>query len=127
MLLGYLREQAGYRVVVDVDLYKWLRRGLRLLRLKQWRRGITMFREARRLCAPPDLAQPQGLQPCAEGIAGAIEPGPAEHAAVPEAGRLPGPRWRDCATMAAHRGEPRQGAERLTVSRFRPDRSAVTL
>jgi group II intron reverse transcriptase/maturase len=38
------------------DLDKWLRRRLRVLQLKQWKRGTTMFREAGKLGASPQLA-----------------------------------------------------------------------
>jgi group II intron reverse transcriptase/maturase len=38
------------------DLDAWLRRRLRALQLKQWRRGTTMFRELRALGASKDLA-----------------------------------------------------------------------
>jgi hypothetical protein len=39
------------------DLDKWLRRRLRVLQLKQWKRGPTMFREARKLGASTELAR----------------------------------------------------------------------
>lgn len=52
---AYFRLVQTPKVMADLD--KWLRRRLRMLQLKQWRTGPTMFREARRLGAPPDLAR----------------------------------------------------------------------
>ncbi|MHA7685015.1 group II intron maturase-specific domain-containing protein [Cupriavidus sp. PET2-C1] len=39
------------------SLDEWLRRRLRALQLKQWRRGRTIYRELLRLGAPPRVAQ----------------------------------------------------------------------
>jgi len=39
------------------DLDKWLRHRLRVIQLKQWRRGPTIYRELRALGAPPAVAQ----------------------------------------------------------------------
>ncbi len=39
------------------DLDKWIRRRLRALQLKQWRRGKTIYRELLRLGASPQVAQ----------------------------------------------------------------------
>jgi len=38
------------------DLDKWIRHRLRAFKLKQWRRGTTAFREARKMGASPDVA-----------------------------------------------------------------------
>ena len=39
------------------ELDEWLRRRLRAIRLKQWKRGTTMYRELRALGAPHDVAK----------------------------------------------------------------------
>lgn len=51
---AYFRLAQTPKVMADLD--KWLRRRLRVLQLKQWKRGPTMFREARKLGASPELA-----------------------------------------------------------------------
>lgn len=51
---AYFRLAQTPRVMRDLD--KWLRRRLRAVRLKQWRRGPTMYRELRALGASTDLA-----------------------------------------------------------------------
>jgi hypothetical protein len=51
---AYFRLAQTPKVMADLD--QWLRRRLRALQLKQWRRGTTMFREARQLGASPELA-----------------------------------------------------------------------
>jgi RNA-directed DNA polymerase len=52
---AYLRLSQTPKVMSDLD--KWLRRRLRVLQLKQWKRGPTMFREARKLGASTQLAR----------------------------------------------------------------------
>lgn len=52
---AYFRLAQTPKVMEDLD--KWLRRRLRVLQLKQWKRGPTMFREARKLGARSELAQ----------------------------------------------------------------------
>ena len=39
------------------DLDKWVRRRLRQVQLKQWKRGTTIYRELRRRGAPEDVAR----------------------------------------------------------------------
>ena len=51
---AYFRLAQTPKVFEDLD--KWLRRRLRVLQLKQWKRGPTMFREARKLGASSELA-----------------------------------------------------------------------
>jgi len=51
---AYFRLAQTPQVMAGLD--KWLRRRMRVLQLKQWRRGPTMFREARKLGASPELA-----------------------------------------------------------------------
>lgn len=51
---AYFQLAQTPKVMQDLD--KWLRRRLRVLQLKQWKHGTTMFREARRLGASPHLA-----------------------------------------------------------------------
>ena len=48
---AYFRHAQTPRVMRELD--KWLRHRLRALRLKQWRRGTTMYRELRALGATP--------------------------------------------------------------------------
>jgi RNA-directed DNA polymerase len=52
---AYFRLAQTPKVMVDLD--KWLRRRLRVLQLKQWKRGPTMFREASKLGASTQLAR----------------------------------------------------------------------
>lgn len=52
---AYFRLAQTPKVMEDLD--KWLRRRLRALQLKQWQRGPTMFREARKLGASTALAR----------------------------------------------------------------------
>ena len=52
---AYFRLAQTPKVMDDLD--KWLRRRLRVLQLKQWKRGATMFREACRLGASRELAR----------------------------------------------------------------------
>ena len=52
---AYFRLAQTPKVMQDLD--KWLRRRLRVLQLRQWRRGSTMWREARKLGACAELAQ----------------------------------------------------------------------
>ncbi|MGF6293377.1 hypothetical protein QFZ98_005238 [Paraburkholderia youngii] len=42
---------------VWLGLDKWMRHRLRVIQLKQWRRGPTIYRELRALGAPPAVAQ----------------------------------------------------------------------
>jgi group II intron reverse transcriptase/maturase len=51
---AYFRLAQTPRVMRAMD--EWLRHRLRAIQLKQWRRGTTMFRELRKLGAPPVLA-----------------------------------------------------------------------
>jgi group II intron reverse transcriptase/maturase len=51
---AYFRLAQTRQVLRDLDT--WLRRRLRALQLKQWRRGTTMYRELRRLGATADEA-----------------------------------------------------------------------
>ena len=51
---SYFRLAQTPRVMRELD--EWLRHRLRAVRLKQWRRGTTMFRELRALGASSDLA-----------------------------------------------------------------------
>lgn len=51
---AYFRLAQTPRVFAELD--EWLRHRLRAVRLKQWRRGTTMFRELRALGASVDLA-----------------------------------------------------------------------
>jgi group II intron reverse transcriptase/maturase len=51
---AYFRLAQTPRVMRELD--EWLRHRLRAVRLKQWRRGTTMFRELRALGASSDLA-----------------------------------------------------------------------
>ena len=51
---AYFRLAQTPRVFADLD--EWLRHRLRAVRLKQWRRSTTMFRELRALGASVDLA-----------------------------------------------------------------------
>lgn len=51
---AYFRLSQRTRAMVDLD--KWIRHRLRALKLKQWRRGRTAFREAVRMGASPDVA-----------------------------------------------------------------------
>lgn len=51
---AYFRLAQTRQVMRDLDT--WLRRRLRVLQLKQWRRGTTMYRELRRLGASADEA-----------------------------------------------------------------------
>ena len=52
---AYFRLAQTPEVMARLD--QWLRRRLRALRLKQWQRGTTMFREARKLGATKALAR----------------------------------------------------------------------
>jgi RNA-directed DNA polymerase len=51
---AYFRLAQTPKVMAALD--KWLRRRLRVLQLKQWKRGTTLFREARKLGASASLA-----------------------------------------------------------------------
>lgn len=51
---GYFRLAQTPRVFRELD--EWLRRRLRVLQLKHWRRGTTIYRELRALGAGPDQA-----------------------------------------------------------------------
>jgi RNA-directed DNA polymerase len=51
---AYFQLAQTPKVMAQLD--QWLRRRLRGLRLRQWKRGPTIFREARKLGASPDLA-----------------------------------------------------------------------
>lgn len=51
---AYFRLAQTPKVMEELD--KWLRRRLRVLQLKQWKHGPTMFREARKLGASKELA-----------------------------------------------------------------------
>ena len=51
---AYFRLAQTPKVMERLD--QWLRRRLRVLQLKQWKRGVTMFREARKLGATEALA-----------------------------------------------------------------------
>ncbi|MEK7317349.1 MAG: group II intron reverse transcriptase/maturase [Candidatus Eisenbacteria bacterium] len=51
---GYFRLAQSQRRLTDID--GWIRHRLRALKLKQWRRGTTAFREALRMGANPDQA-----------------------------------------------------------------------
>ncbi len=51
---GYFRLAKTPRVFSDLD--EWIRHRLRAYRLKQWKRGTTVFRELRALGASEDLA-----------------------------------------------------------------------
>ena len=51
---AYFRLAQTPRVMRELD--EWLRHRLRAVRLKQWRRGTTMFRELRALGASVELA-----------------------------------------------------------------------
>jgi RNA-directed DNA polymerase len=60
-LRGYLRGWKEYFRLADTpgafsDLDKWIRHRLRLVQLKQWKRGTTVFRELRARGMPPDSA-----------------------------------------------------------------------
>ena len=60
-LRGYLRGWQAYFRLADTprvfyDLDKWIRCRLRLVCLKQWKRGTTAFRELRRRGVPPYVA-----------------------------------------------------------------------
>ena len=52
---AYFRLAQTLRVWLDLD--KWMRHRLRVIQLKQWRRGPTIYRELRALGAPPAVAQ----------------------------------------------------------------------
>ena len=52
---AYFRLAQTPRVWLDLD--KWIRHRLRVIQLKQWRRGPTIYRELRALGAPPAVAQ----------------------------------------------------------------------
>ena len=52
---AYFRLAQTPRVWLDLD--KWMRHRLRVIQLKQWRRGPTIYRELRALGAPPAVAQ----------------------------------------------------------------------
>lgn len=51
---AYFRLAQTPKVMRELD--EWLRHRLRAVQLKQWRRGTTVFRELRKLGAPPDSA-----------------------------------------------------------------------
>jgi hypothetical protein len=51
---AYFRLAQTQTVMRELD--EWLRHRLRAVQLKQWRRGTTMFREARNLGASVDQA-----------------------------------------------------------------------
>lgn len=51
---AYFRHAQTPRAMRELD--EWLRHRLRALRLKQWRRGTTMYRELRALGATPEQA-----------------------------------------------------------------------
>ncbi|UZJ46254.1 group II intron reverse transcriptase/maturase [Marinimicrobium sp. C6131] len=52
---GYFRLAQTPRIWRSLD--KWIRRRLRALQLRQWRRGKTIYRELLRLGAKPEVAQ----------------------------------------------------------------------
>ncbi|NVH75343.1 group II intron reverse transcriptase/maturase [Paraburkholderia sp. JPY432] len=52
---AYFRLAQTPRIWLDLD--KWMRHRLRVIQLKQWRRGPTIYRELRALGAPPAVAQ----------------------------------------------------------------------
>ena len=52
---GYFRLAQTPRVWRSLD--QWIRRRLRALHLRQWRRGKTTYRELLRLGAKPEVAQ----------------------------------------------------------------------
>ncbi|MBB5404040.1 hypothetical protein OKW32_004048 [Paraburkholderia youngii] len=52
---AYCRLAQTPRVWLGLD--KWMRHRLRVIQLKQWRRGPTIYRELRALGAPPAVAQ----------------------------------------------------------------------
>jgi group II intron reverse transcriptase/maturase len=60
-LRSYLTGWKAYFQLADTsrvfsDLDEWIRHRLRQVQLKQWKRGSTIYREARRLGAPQDAA-----------------------------------------------------------------------
>jgi len=61
-LRGYLRGWKEYFRLADTpkvlgELDEWIRHRLRMVQLKQWKRGKTIYREMRRLGAPEDVAR----------------------------------------------------------------------
>lgn len=52
---AYFRLTETPRVLSDLD--EWIRHRLRLVQLKQWKRGTTIYRELRRLGAPESAAR----------------------------------------------------------------------
>ena len=67
-LRGYLRGWKEYFRLADTpqvlrELDEWIRHRLRLVQLKQWKRGPTIYRELKRLGATEDAARLAATDP----------------------------------------------------------------